>query len=167
MSTALVLAGGGARGAYEAGALSVLVPELDARGERPSIFVGTSVGAINAAFLAAAQHLPADEAVGGLVDLWQQLTKGQVIRPIARRQGPLAAVRYAGELPSVPGVRLPSLPAPEPLRGNLARWIDWDALAANVDEGLVDTLAVVATSARTGRSVVFADEHEGRAHHRS
>ena len=35
-TVALVLAGGGARGAYEVGVLSVLLPALDARGQRPS-----------------------------------------------------------------------------------------------------------------------------------
>jgi NTE family protein len=167
VTTALVLAGGGARGAYEAGALSVLLPELESRGERPAIYVGTSVGAINATMLAATAHLPARESVEGIVDLWRGLTKGEVIRPIARRQGPLAALRYAGELLSIPGVRLPSMLDPEPLRGNLGKWVDWAQLGANVDDGAVDTIAVVATSARTGRSVVFVDEHEGRAHHRS
>jgi NTE family protein len=34
-SVGLVLAGGGARGAYELGVLSVLLPALEARGERP------------------------------------------------------------------------------------------------------------------------------------
>ncbi|HKG02638.1 MAG TPA: hypothetical protein VKB03_05620 [Conexibacter sp.] len=34
---ALVLPGGGARGAYEVGALSVLLPALEARGERVSL----------------------------------------------------------------------------------------------------------------------------------
>jgi NTE family protein len=38
----LVLAGGGARGAYEVGALSVLLPTLARRGQRPRILVGTS-----------------------------------------------------------------------------------------------------------------------------
>ena len=46
----LVLAGGGARGAYEVGALSVLLPVLEAAGQRPSVLVGTSVGAITRVF---------------------------------------------------------------------------------------------------------------------
>ena len=45
---AVVLPGGGARGAYEIGALSVLLPALERRGERVEIWCGTSVGAINA-----------------------------------------------------------------------------------------------------------------------
>jgi NTE family protein len=45
-SFGLVLAGGGARGAYEVGVLSVLLPWLDRRhGQRPDVIVGTSVGA--------------------------------------------------------------------------------------------------------------------------
>ena len=50
----LVLAGGGARGAYEVGALSVLLPALVVAGQRPSVLVGTSVGTINITYLAAA-----------------------------------------------------------------------------------------------------------------
>src|SRR5439155_143460 len=133
--TALVLAGGGARGAYEAGALSLLLPELERRGQRPSVYAGTSVGAINAVLLAAQAHLPADEAVGRLVELWEQLDKSQVIRPILRRQGPLAALRYAGELMSIPGVRLPSVLDPTPLHTTLDHWVDWEALHRNVSEG--------------------------------
>ena len=56
---AAVLPGGGARGAYEVGALSALLPALAERGERPDVIVGTSVGAINAALLASLAHLPA------------------------------------------------------------------------------------------------------------
>jgi NTE family protein len=47
VTVALVLAGGGARGAYEAGALSILLPELERR------------GLLNAAFLAANAQRPA------------------------------------------------------------------------------------------------------------
>ena len=39
MEIGLVLPGGGARGAYEVGALSVLLPALEARGERHTVWV--------------------------------------------------------------------------------------------------------------------------------
>lgn len=165
--TALVLAGGGARGAYEAGALSLLLPELERRGQRPTVYAGTSVGAINAVMLASMAHLPAPEAAGRLVTLWEQLSKGDVIRPILRRQGPLAALRFAGELMSVPGVRLASVLDPTPLHASLDRWIDWDALHRNVSSGIVESVATVCTSARTGRSVVFVEEAEERVFNRS
>jgi NTE family protein len=165
--TALVLAGGGARGAYEAGALSLLLPELERRGQRPSVYAGTSVGAINVAVLAASAHLPAEEAANRLVALWSELDKSDVIRPILRRQGPLAALRFAGELLSIPGVRLPSVLDPTPLHASLDRWIDWDALHRNIRDGLIDTVAAVCTSARTGRSVVFVEEREERVFNRS
>jgi NTE family protein len=45
---ALVLSGGGIKGAFQAGALA----EILSQGFRPSILVGTSIGALNAAFLA-------------------------------------------------------------------------------------------------------------------
>ena len=59
---ALVLAGGGARGAYEVGALSALAPALSARGETLDIIVGTSIGALNGAFLAARAGEPLQAA---------------------------------------------------------------------------------------------------------
>src|SRR5207244_4041415 len=158
---------GGARGAYEAGVLSVLGPALDQRGERPTLVVGTSVGAINAAFLAGTSHLEADEAVALGIEHWCEVTKGEVIRPILTHQVPLTALRYAGEILSLPGVRLPSLLDPKPLEGNLNRWIDWDSVHGNVDAGVVEVLASVATGARTGRTVVFCEGQCERVRHRS
>ena len=52
-SIGLVLAGGGARGAYEVGVLSRLLPWLEEEhGNRPDLIVGTSVGALIGAALA-------------------------------------------------------------------------------------------------------------------
>src|SRR4051794_886772 len=117
--------------------------------------------------LASMAHLPAAEASARLVDLWDSLSKGDVIRPILRRAGPLAALRFAGELLSLPGVRLDAVLDPTPLHSSLDHWVDWDALHKNVADGLVSSLAVVCTSARTGRSVVFVEEGEARVFNRS
>ncbi len=151
----LVLAGGGARGAYEAGAVSVLLPHLEARGERPRLLVGTSVGAMTAVYLASVGHLDAEDAVSGLLERWREVGKGEVFSPIIRRGGPL--LRYTGKVLGVPGVRLSGLLDPAPLTATLDGWIDWRALHRNVRSGAVDALAVVATSAASARSTVFVE----------
>ena len=48
-TVAVVLTGAAARGAFQAGALATIVPELEKRGLRPSIYLWASAGAINAA----------------------------------------------------------------------------------------------------------------------
>jgi NTE family protein len=163
----LVLAGGGARGAYELGALSVLLPVLEDRDERPSIIVGTSVGAINAAGLTSSQHLPADRAIAQELERWREVDRGAVIRPILPRL-PVTALRFAGGVLGVPGMHLRSLLDPSPLERNLRRWIDWEQLHENVADGAVETLAVVATAASTGRPVAFVEgqlaETAGNSH---
>ncbi len=160
--TALVLSGGGARGAYEVGVLSVLLPELEARGERPSILVGTSVGAINAAALASTAHLPAERAIERELDRWGQINRAAVIRPVIQRL-PLTALRFAGGMLGIPGVRLESLLDPSPLERNLKSWINWPKLHRNVADGAVRSLGVVATAAGSGRPVAFVEGDLGRA----
>ena len=154
---AVVLPGGGARGAYEAGALSVLLPALQARGERISIVCGTSVGAINAAVLASLLDRPAEEVAQIALGRWRDMEKGDVIRPLVGLGLPLTALRFVGELFEVPGVRLASLMDPTPLAGSLEQWVDWDSLHRNVRNGLVDALCVVATALTRGGPVAFVE----------
>lgn len=74
---ALCLSGGGARGAYQVGAIKYLMGE---RGENYDIFTGTSVGALNAAYLA---QFPVGEeldAAHGLRELWLGLDSSKVWR---------------------------------------------------------------------------------------
>jgi NTE family protein len=162
-----VLSGGGARGAYEAGVISIIAPALEARGERPALFLGTSVGAINAAYMGASRHLNADEQAAGLLERWREVTKEGVIRPILRYQLPLTVLRYMGGLLSLPGARVPSLLDPTPLARSLERWMSWDDLHRNVTEGVLQGVAVVATAARTGRTVVFVEAATELAMHKS
>ncbi|HTQ69197.1 MAG TPA: patatin-like phospholipase family protein [Solirubrobacteraceae bacterium] len=154
--TALVLSGGGARGAYEVGVLSVLLPELEARGERPSILVGTSVGAINAAALASTAHLSAEQAMERELDRWGRVDRAAVIRPVIPRV-PLTGLRFVGGMLGIPGVRLESLLDPSPLEKNLKSWIGWPRLHRNLTGGAVGSLGIVATAARTGRPVAFVE----------
>src|SRR5262245_23354431 len=70
---AVVLSGGGARGAYEAGVLRFLFETLPHRlGHAPRIDIvsGTSVGAIHACFVAATAHL-GEERGAQLATVWE------------------------------------------------------------------------------------------------
>ena len=80
----LVVAGAGARGAYEAGALSVLVPALAGHGQRPTVFVATSAGALNVLLFASLSHLDPDEAAEQALDMWLAVRWSDVVRPLAR-----------------------------------------------------------------------------------
>ncbi len=80
--TAFVLGGGGLLGATQIGMLRA----LEGRGIRPDLIVGTSVGAMNGAFFAAA---PGPAALAELEQLWAELDRSGVfadspIRQIAR-----------------------------------------------------------------------------------
>lgn len=72
---ALVLSGGGSRGAFQAGALKYLLEKEQDR-EWYKVFCGISVGAINCAYLA--QHNNTYDGVTGLLALWNKLTDDQV-----------------------------------------------------------------------------------------
>src|SRR5207237_10851732 len=79
---ALVLSGGGARGAYEAGVLRYALGKLARRmggSALTRIFCGTSVGAINACALAARAEMP-DLGARMLADRWESLRVEEVFR---------------------------------------------------------------------------------------
>lgn len=149
---ALVLAGGGARGAYEIGALSALLPRLKGQ---VKLILGTSVGAFNAAYLASNWEKSAQRIVDGGSELWRGLQFGDVLAPIVSPGGLGRFLRYIGEFLALPRVDAPSLLDPKPLLGTIAREIRFDQLHRNVDSGRLSAVATVATSAYTNRSVVF------------
>ncbi|GAB1542521.1 patatin-like phospholipase family protein [Scytonema sp. NUACC21] len=71
----LVLTGGGAKGAYQVGALQYIA-EL---GLEPQIIAGTSIGALNGAVLSAYRPFP--NAVQHLNQLWDRLSHAEILRP--------------------------------------------------------------------------------------
>src|SRR3954453_16588145 len=72
MTTAYVLSGGASLGATQAGMLQGLYE----RDIRPDLFIGTSAGALNAAF-AAGRPSAGDPAIG-LQRIWLGLTRAEV-----------------------------------------------------------------------------------------
>ena len=72
MTTAFVLSGGGSLGAVQVGMLQALA----ARGIEPDLLVGTSAGAMNAAWLAV--HGTSAESLAGLEDVWARLRRSDV-----------------------------------------------------------------------------------------
>lgn len=152
--TALMLAGGGARAAYQAGVLAAIArrrPE-----QRPPILTGVSAGAINVGYLAAHPG-NMEEATAGLVRSWRSLTTEEVIR-----SDPLSmlwiAARWVAALLSG-GVRLAQrtrgLVDTRPLRSFLQRSMREEGIADNVRSGRLQALALSALSYQTGRTVTF------------
>jgi NTE family protein len=89
MSTAFVFSGGASLGAIQVGMLEALYE----RGIVPDLVVGTSAGALNAAFIA--ERPPTVETAHELADVWRGLHRGQVfpLNPLSGALGLLGARR--------------------------------------------------------------------------
>ena len=151
-----MLDAGGARSAYQVGALEVLLPALAERGERPRVLIGTSAGALLTGALSATAHLEADDQIEQLQSVLGQTTKQNVMRPLWR-QVPEVLARYTSETLGLSYFRLRGLFGSQPLARTLEKSIDWEALHRNVEHGVIEAAAVTATSVRTGRVIVFTE----------
>lgn len=154
--TAVVLSGGGARAAYQIGALRAVAHILGRSSTTPfRVICGTSAGAVNAALVAS----NADNfrrGVARLLRLWRNIEVGHVY------QADLATVSTHGMrwLASVlTGRRGPSRTASmfdsSPLRTLLARELAPDDIAAHIADGRLHALSINATSYTTGHAVSF------------
>lgn len=166
--TALVLSGGGARGAYEAGVLRYIRDELPLR-IRPhvrfEILCGTSVGAINCCYLAATSHQPESQGQA-LVNIWQSMQIDRVyqlgMRELFNLPRFLLGSRGRGELDDVIGPgRLGGLFNTSPMENLVRNEIPWRRLRKNLEEGFFKALAINATHVRSGRTHVFVERDLG------
>jgi NTE family protein len=152
--TALVLSGGGARGAYEVGVLSYLYGELArSRGglaPRIDMVCGTSVGAINGCYLAAHMSDPIS-GVRRLVDLWTSVDFERVLRFSARHALKLPRVLLGG------GDAEAGLFDVQPMVDLVTREVSWKMLARTVRRGVLRAVSVSATEIATGRTTLFID----------
>ncbi len=163
---ALVLGGGGARAAYQAGFLRGVArsfPELNF-----PILTGVSAGAINAAFLANA-HDPLPRAVDQLEALWRSITVDQVFRTdfptLARNM-----LHWALRLTSG-GTRLSQptrgLVDTTPLKHFLKHGYRTDSgllhgIQENLQSGRLSAVGITTTNYRTGQSVTWVQGEDLR-----
>jgi len=160
-SVGLVIAGAGARGAYEMGALSVIVPWLRGHGETPRIVVGTSAGAINAVLVSALIHHPdPQQAAERALDLWRGAARDGVYRPLLLTT-PGLTLRYLARLAGIGDAPVTSVLDPAPLRRTLSSFDSWPALHDNVAERRLDAVALITTATGRHRTEVFVESHRG------
>jgi predicted acylesterase/phospholipase RssA len=156
---ALVLSGGGALGAYEAGVISILCETFDY-----DLVCGTSIGALNAAFVA-------QNRLGDLREVWATISEAKVITldPLAQRIRDFAlavmnfqkdsgmlqkAVALAGLYPAYRRIGPMSAVlsmlgglSPDPIAAVLAKYLDFGRLARSI--------VVSGTNLTTGASDAF------------
>jgi NTE family protein len=131
MAVAFVLSGGASLGAVEVGMLAA----LRERDIRPDVIVGTSVGALNGAWLAGHPDNPIDD----LAQVWNGLHRNDVF-PTDARRGILALTG-----------RRRSLFDSDPLRALIDRHVTFEKL-----EDAPTPLHVVAVEVLTGRDVLLS-----------
>src|SRR5256885_11138931 len=155
---ALVLSGGGARGAYEVGVLRYVLGKLIPRlgdSARPRIFSGTSVGAINACAVAAHHDLP-DFAAGQLAERWRQLSLEHIFRLGWSDLGGLMRWIFGSARDAGPRSLLDAAPLAELVRSV----IPWRNLHQGVSDRRVLGVTVSATDVETGHTVVFIETED-------
>jgi NTE family protein len=158
---ALALSGGGARGAYQAGALARIAEGLGE--DFPfRIITGVSAGGINAASLASARGRFL-QATRDLTAAWLRLTVDKVFKSNFTTLT-LSAARWLWMLGTggvTPGFEVRGLLDTEPLYQYLARAIDVNGVDANIAKGRLRALALSATSYSTGATITFVEGAPG------
>ncbi len=155
---ALVMSGGGARGAYQAGALHALTEiSADVRSDNPfPIISGLSAGALNAGYFATGVDAPLKTAQQ-LRHIWESLNTNDVIRTDIYGTGRVA-VKWLADLTLSTlrrDGRVRSLLSTTPLRAYLERHIAFDRIQKNIDRGALRALSITATDYATTQSISF------------
>lgn len=166
----LVLSGGGARGAYQAGVLSG-ISEIIGKTYGPQpfpIITGCSAGSINASYLASASGSFADQ-VNLMLHMWSELVSSQVIKTDPVTLGKLG-LGWFKDLSTGGMFGKPEsthLLNSAPLAKFLDDRIDFNQIRRNIETGVLNGTSVTCTSYASGTSVTFYDSNEASSWSRS
>ena len=154
--TGLLLAGGGARAAYQVGILKAISTLLPRNAGNPfQVISGTSAGAINGTALAIYSS-NFHTAVHRLVSVWENFHADRVFRTDAKGvmltgSRWLAAMMFGGLGSHNPHALLDRSPLSELLQTRLS----FDRIKTAIDEGHLHALGITCSSYISGQSVTF------------
>ncbi len=164
IKTALVLPGGGARGAFQVGVLKAVAELLPRDSSNPfRVISGTSAGAVNAVVLASrAQHLRS--ALAELEQVWghfrcHHVYKTDHLTMLKSSLHWLASIVLGGWLVGAPKSLLDNAP----LRALLSSNVHFPRIQDGIEAGHLDAVAVTAASYASARSTSFFESTESQA----
>jgi len=156
MRTALVLPGGGARGAFQVGVLKALAEWLPRDRANPfRIISGTSAGAVNSVVLASRAH-HFRSAIAELEHVWghfrcHHVYKTDHLTMLKSSLHWLTSIVLGGWLVGTPKSLLDN----SPLRELLSRNVHFPRIQDAIEAGHLDALAITAAGYATARSTSF------------
>jgi NTE family protein len=163
VKTALVLPGGGARGAFQVGVLKALAEIMPKSSPNPfSVISGTSAGAVNSVVLASrAAHFRS--ALRELETVWSNFRCNQVYKTdnltmLKSSLHWLTSIVLGGWIVGTPKSLLDNSPLRELLRRN----VHFPRIQKAIDKGYLDAVAVTAAGYSSARSKSF---FEAGPHH--
>lgn len=153
---ALYLAGGGARGAYQAGVLHALSLILNVKTVPFDVISGVSVGSINAAVLAE-NPLDFPAAVEKLVGLWSEINSSKIYHA-SNYSLSKSVLRNIGNLVIKKGQSGYILDT-SPLKEFIFESINFEKVSENIKNNYLGTLEVISNCYETQQTVSFYHHH--------
>lgn len=160
----LVMTGGGARGAYQAGVLKRVgeIKGLERRGNPFPVIGGASAGAVNGAALA----VGCDDFVFAtkvLAAMWANIKPSDIFHcdVVSQAHNSLTWILDLSFGAILGGGNARSLLDATPLRTFLARRLDFDRVQDNIKRGHLYALAISATNYNSGKSYLFVQGAKG------
>lgn len=158
----LIMAGGGARAAYQVGVLKAIAEMMPEGSPNPfPVICGTSAGAINASAVAAF-GLDFRDAVRRLHFIWNNFHVHHVFRADALGMARSGAHWIASLLLGGLGQHNPrSLFDRTPLRELLRKYLPLEGIQRSIDQGVLHALSITCSGYDSGKSVSFFQGKHG------
>ena len=157
-SVGLVMTGGGARGAYQAGVLKRIgeIKSIQTHGNPFPVIGGASAGAVNGCAIAAGCN-DFTSVTRFLAGRWENLKPSDIFRcdVLSQAHNSLTWILDLSFGAVLGGGNAHSLLDAGPLRRFLNKHIDCDGIQANIKRGHLYALAVSATNYSSGKSYLF------------